>query len=272
MFCHIRASRQLILGLTENALKSRKDDHNHRLLELVLEVYSYLVLTNNITPFGAIEGRNLPYDSILTRLGGINYFGTSGVIFGGSHGLFEMLPSIGKLSSRRLTEQHRQRPSHQSLEMYNALHDQLARWEPPEPESSDPLWLLQRRTFLSVCHDSVSIYLEMAMSCSTIDDPLIHHKIQAYLDAIMLKLKTLSNSPFETVLLWPMLIAGSCMVCADQRESLRVALRSNRFQMKHSFQAAALLESVWWDPDERIYGPYGLSVMMKKYDINIGMA
>lgn len=269
MFSHLRASRQLILELANSPLQSSTND-DIRLLSFVLEIYHYFVLTNNVTPFGAITSRTLPHDTFLNDvLGTTMQCDMDEAIFGGSYGLFEFLPSIAALASRRLTEKQ---PSQESLEMYQALHARIAEWESPEPLIFDQKWQTQRQSALELCREAVLLSTETAMFPHAQWDSLIRGRVLGHVDTIMLYAEHVSGSPYETILLCPLIIAGSCMVRSDHRQCLQSRLRTTRFHMNNCVQAAKLLELVWNDPNERIYGPYGLSVVMQRHSINLGIS
>lgn len=268
MFSHLRASRQLILQLANSPLQSSTND-NGRLFSFLLEIYRYLVLINNITPFGAIESRTLPQDEFLDDIvDTMAQFDTCGAIFGGSHGLFKVLPSIAVLAARRLTEKD---PSRASSEMYQALHVRITGWESTDPIVLDQKWQSQREAALELCREAALLYLETAMFPRSLNDTLTRTKILDHVDTIMLYAEQVSESPCETILLCPLMIAGSCMGRTDHRKRLQAGLRSTRFRMNHCVQAASLLESVWNSPSEHVFGPYGLGVVMRHHGINLGV-
>ncbi|KAF9888872.1 hypothetical protein FE257_008241 [Aspergillus nanangensis] len=270
MFYHLRAARHLILTLIESPLCTPTDE-NGRLFGFVLEIYCFLALANNITPFGAIGSRTLPHDLFLHSLGKMSCFNTFGAIFGGSHGLFELLPLISMLSTRRVTEDDSS-PSLESLQIHHNLCIKITEWRPPQVPSSDRAWQMQRASAMEVWRNAVLIYLETAMFHHTLGEATTRGRIRSYIDAVISNMEQVSGSPFETIFLWPIMVTGSCMMREDQRELLRTGLRSSRFHMKHCLQGALLLELVWKEPNERIFGPFGLSVMMQKHGINFGIA
>lgn len=269
MFSHLRATRQVVVRLANSPLTSSTTENGH-LFSFVLEIYRYLILSNNIIPLGSINCRALPQDTFLDDIfGTMSHFDTYGVIFGGSHGLFEILRDIAALAARRLTEQNF---SQESLEIHRALHIQITEWKPPESAVSNPKWQFQRRAALKLCRESALLYLETAMVPDALSDTLALAKIQEYVDNIMLYAEQASGSPYETILLCPLMITGSCMLRADQRRLLQASLRSNRFHMDHCLRAASLLEQVWNDPSGRMFGPYGLAIMMRRCGINLSIA
>lgn len=269
MFSHLRANRQVIVRLANSPLTSSTTD-NGRLFSFVLEIYRYLVLSNNIIPLGSINCRTLPQDTFLDDIfGTMSHFDTYGVIFGDSHGLFEILPDIAALAARRLTEQNF---SQASLETHRALHIQITEWKPPESAVPNPKWQFQQTAALGLCREAALLYLETAMVPDALSDTLALAKIQEYVDNIMLYAEQAAGSAYETILLCPLMITGSCMLRADQRRLLQASLRSNRFHMHHCLEAASLLEQVWNDPSGRVFGPYGLAIMMRRRGINLSIA
>lgn len=269
MFSHLRASRQIFLQLANSPLASSTND-NARLFSFVLEIYRYFILSNNIIPYGSIDCRTLPQDPFLDDiLGTMNHFDTCGVIFGDSHGLFEILPCIAVLAARRLTEPT---PSQASLEMHQALHVRITEWKPPVSVVPNQKWQAQREPALSLCREAALLYLETAMTPDALNDTLALAKIQNYIDNIMLHAEQADGSPYETIFLGPLIIAGSCMLQRGQRQLLLASLRSNRFHMNHCLRAASLIEQLWDDPSGRIFGPSGLAIIMRRRGINLGIA
>ena len=269
MFNHLRASRQIILRLADSPLPSSTND-NGRLFAFILEIYRYFILSNNIVPYGSINCRTIPQDTFLDDiLGKMSHFDTWGFVFGDSHGLFGILPSIAVLAARRLTEEN---ASQASLEMYQALHVQITEWKPPKSTVSSLKFQFHREAALSLCREATFLYLETAMVPDASNDTQTLAKIQKYLDNIVLYAESAAGSSYETIFLGPLIIAGSCMLRSDQRQLLQASLQSNRFQMNHCSRAASLLELLWNDPSGRVFGPYGLAIIMRRYGMNLGIA
>ncbi|KAJ5657536.1 uncharacterized protein N7484_001185 [Penicillium longicatenatum] len=269
MFNHLRASRQIILRLADSPLPSSIND-NGRLFAFILEIYRYFILSNNIIPYGSLDCRTVPLDLFLDDiLGTMSHFDTWGFMLGDSHGLFRIIPSIAILSARRLTEE---KVSQASLEMYQELHVQITEWKPAASTIPDRKLQFQREMALNFCREATFLYLETAMVPDTLSDTQTLAKIQNYLDNIIFYAKQAAGSPYETIFLGPLLIAGSCMLQPEQRQLLLAGLRSNRFQMQHCLLAASLLEHLWNDPSGRVFGPYGLAIIMRRNGMNLGVA
>lgn len=269
MFYHLRASREIILRLADSPLASMTND-NGRLFAFILEVYRYFILSNNIIPYGSMKCRTLPQDTFLDDiLGKMSHFDTWGFVFGDSHGVFGILPSIAVLAARRLTEQN---ASQASLETYQALHAQITEWNPPESTVTSQKPQFQRKMALNLCREATLLYLETAMVPDASSDTQTLAKVQKYIDNIIYYAEQAAGSPYETIFLGPLIIAGSCMLRPDQRQLLLAALRSNRFRMNHCLRAASLLEHLWKDSSGRVFGPYGLAIVMRRYGMNLGIA
>ncbi|KAJ5160465.1 fungal-specific transcription factor domain-containing protein [Penicillium canariense] len=99
-FTHLRASRHIVLEL-RNKRHQIKTDAERKLYGFVMELYAYFVLCNGITPFGMNENRALIYDSFLQSLDDLKDFGAFGVMFGGGHGLFEIISSISLFAAQQ---------------------------------------------------------------------------------------------------------------------------------------------------------------------------
>ncbi|KAJ5801479.1 transcriptional regulator family: Fungal Specific TF [Penicillium psychrosexuale] len=269
MFSHLRASRQIIIQLANSSLPSSIND-NGRLFAFVLEIYRFFILSNNIVPYGSINRRTVPQDTFLDGiLGTMNHFDTWGVVFGDTHGLFEILPDIAVLAARRLTERT---PSQASLEMHLALYARITEYKPPDSAVTGQKSQPQRDTALSLCREATLLYLRTAMVPDASNDTVTLAKVQKHIDNIMLYAEQAAGSPYETIFLGPLVIAGSCMLRTEQRQSLLDGLRSNRFHMQHCLQAALLLEQLWNDLSGRVFGPYGLAITMRRRGINLGIA
>jgi hypothetical protein len=199
----------------------------------------------------------------------MNHFDTCGVIFGDSHGLFEILPCIAVLAARRLTEKN---TSQESLDMHQALHVRITEWKTPESAVINQKWQAQREPALNLCREATLLYLETAMTPDALSDSLALARIQNHIDSIVLYAEQAAGSPYETIFLGPLIITGSCMLQPDQRQLLLTRLRSNRFHMNHCLRAASLLEQLWDDPSGRIFGPSGLAIIMRRCGINLGIA
>lgn len=152
-------------------------------------------------------------------------------------------------------------------------HDTLAhaidRWTFPD-QSSDPDPRDRKKAAEALRH-GLRIYLATAFCGSVVSDPKVICAMQDEVDMIISIIQDLSDLQYLATLLWPILIAASCMVKDDQRAEVAAALSQSHYQMSHLSMAVNLLEKLWKDKDQRAYGPYGLYFIMEKYGIHFSI-
>ncbi|KAH8900741.1 hypothetical protein GQ53DRAFT_633146 [Thozetella sp. PMI_491] len=271
VFAHLRASRQLILELLQGPAQC-KNEEDQDLRGFVLETYAYLVLVANITPYGIVEGRTLPFDDFVTSLESLQQYKTFGTFMGCGYSLFEKIADVSRFSTRRLHEEKSGGVSQESLDTYEALLSSITSWEPTDSGPDASSWEAYRAIAGEVYKHALLIYLKASMCGTVVDNPKVICDIQQYIDICLGLLLKLDRSPFSTIMMWPLMIVGSCLIRVDQRLDLRERCQNSSFQMTHVSKAADLLQLVWEDPDKRSYGPYGLQLAMEKHGINFGMA
>jgi hypothetical protein len=239
-----------------------------------MELYSYIVLCNTITPFGMNCNRTLVHDSFLQSLDDLRDLGAFGVMFGGGHSLFELISLISLFAAHKEsfplmggdTDSER-------YVIYEQLKGRIINWNPPAMDSSgtDHDVMSGRKATLELCRQALLIFLETAISpLSKYDSARIHH-LQPLLHVAMSYLPHVVPSKFSTITMWPLMIIGSCLVEEDQRRAMKNILTHNHYMMRNTAQASNLLELLWVDPDEYAFGPYGLGLLMKNYQLDYGV-
>ena len=272
IFPHLRATRQLILDL-QKRLANGGLVEDKKLQGFVLEVYAYLALVSNIIPYGIVQERTLPLDPFITSLGGLKEYETFGIFFGCCHSLFELIPSISVLATKRLREEELSMRSEETVSMYNGLLSRLEEWRAPplDPEMAE--WKSAHIATGKMYRHALFAYLKAAMCGSVVDNPKVIYQLQQHIDEVWPILDEVRNSPYGTTILWPLLIIGSCVVREDQRHSLRNRLESpGQWRMSQVIQALRLLNLLWDSNDRHAFGPYGLYFTMKEHGINFCMA
>ncbi|KAL6358360.1 hypothetical protein LRP88_08545 [Fusarium phalaenopsidis] len=239
---------------------------------LGLELYSYLVVTNCLTPYGLLTERTFPLDPFVTSLDSLSHYQTFGIMFAGLHGLFELIPQASLLFGQRLTEQEAgaDEPSPGCVELHDTIQRRLQDWNVSQA-TTDSFHDKDSMTNVSeALRHSIEIYLIAAMQGSSILSSGIISQLQDHVDIIFGSGRKLHQSQWTATLMWPSLIAGSCTTQEDQQQSLSRTLRNSRYRMKHSIRASNLLQRLWDDPDPLMYGPYGLYLAISKHDITFG--
>lgn len=238
-----------------------------------LEVYFYLVLVNSITPYGRDEARTLPFDTFLTSLEFLKEYETFGVFFGCGQGLFETIPKISVLATTRLAEEECGECSQQSRTTYETLVDTLEKWHSPPVAFEMAEWEAEHIMTGEIYRQSLLAFLKASMCGSVVNNPKVLVAIQHHIDIAYPLFDRAAGSPFITIILWPIMILGSCLICEHQRKSLAYRLQfETRIDICQVVEARRLLETLWNEEDERAYGPYGLYFVMQKYHVNFSMA
>lgn len=270
-FTHLRASRHLILRLRKNShlLTSSAE---RKLFGFVAEVYSYIVLSNSITPFNMNCNRTLIYDSFLQSLDDLRDLGAFGVMFSGFHSLFELISSVSLFAG----EQDTQPSIGTSLppdryETYKQLKMRIGHLDLSAIEHPYTEVLPGHSTALGVFRIALLVFLETAVSPFSKHDLVRTHHLQSLLDQAVHYLPEMLASNYSCILMWPIMVIGSCLVKEDQRNVITHLLIHNHYFMRNTAQASVLLQLLWDDPDEYAFGPYGLGLLMRRHGLDYGV-
>ncbi|KIW13607.1 hypothetical protein PV08_08797 [Exophiala spinifera] len=268
IFMHLRACRVLIHGFLNGHIAPLTGDCKS-LFGFSIEIYAYLLFSNTLTPYGMLQERTLPYDSFLMSLDVLTQYQTFGTMFAGAHGLFQLIPLLSLLHSNRLNEQEVGEVSESSILISNQLYDLILHWDLSECEDDCDGHEASRRQLAAECYRyALEICLLTAMAGTEVTDITTIYRIETLTRAIMVTVEQLSGSSYCASMLWPLMIAGSCMINYRHQNKLEEMLRNSRYQMRHTVSAAELLCLLWKEDSQHVYGPYGLSVVMKKYNMN----
>ncbi|KAL5612918.1 hypothetical protein BROUX41_004005 [Berkeleyomyces rouxiae] len=269
IFPHLRAFRSLLLSL-QDEMPSSFTSVEEKLQGSMLEIYSYLVLVANITPYGLDENRTLPFDSFLfslrDKVAGLE---SSGVIFSSIDGLFSLIPCVSLLARQRLEEPENE-PSTGLMRKFAELEQRIGAWEPPTDNTV--IWDAERDSLASVYRHALLIYLKTARCGTVVGDVRVIQDVQEHVNSAIATLMSLAMSTMCAVLLWPVMIVGSCLIIKPQQNMVYEGLRYSRYKTANVLQAIELLEKLWRDPAPEAYGPYGLHYVMKKTGISLCMS
>ncbi|OGM40773.1 hypothetical protein ABOM_011131 [Aspergillus bombycis] len=270
-FTHLRAGRHLILRLRNNS-HQLMSSAERKLLGFATEVYSYIVLSNSITPFNMNGNRTLIYDSFLQSLDDLRGLGAFGVMFSGFHSLFELISCVSLFAG----EQDALPSTGTSIppgryETYNQLkmrigHPDLSALEHPDTEV-----LPGHSTALRMFRIALLVFLETAVVPFSKHDSVRVHHVQSLLDGAVHDLPGMIASNYSCLLMWPMMVIGSCLMKEEQRNVITHLLIHNHYLMKNTAQASVLLQLLWDDPDEYAFGPYGLGLLMRRHGLDYGV-
>jgi len=267
VFTHLRATRHLIL-----IVKSSTHDplHGNLAFGLILETYAYLALVQNITPYGLLDSRELPLDDFITSLRHLEQYETYGTHLSCGYDIFECILPIAMLARRRLDESASHADaSLQIRKAYETLHAQLGS-------------LVQHNMLSKTLSDCRSVYvsalyifLETGLHNPLMPDEHSLSVIQSHIDSILNLTPSICETPYGTIMLWPLMIASSCMTRNEQQDLVRYRfLNTPQWRISQVVTAVRVLRLLWEKRHvgESTFGPYGLYEVMKEHDINFSMA
>uniref|UniRef100_A0A0B7KCT4 Zn(2)-C6 fungal-type domain-containing protein n=2 Tax=Bionectria ochroleuca TaxID=29856 RepID=A0A0B7KCT4_BIOOC len=277
-FKHLHACRRLILSLLgDGSTKSASSIINSERLSFSIELYRYLVFSNTLTPYGITSERSLPLDPFLTNIEEPQMRGPLSFepIFAGTCGLFRLVPLISVIASQRLNEESRglDSPSPSLVRMSDDLYDRIQSWRlDPRYQEGDADRREQISRVAEMIRLGLYIYLRSALAGSVISDAADLCAIQEYISQLYSYAHVVLPSQYTVILLWPVVIAGSCTLIPDEQNVLLREIYSMKYGMKHMAIVGDVLQLLWDDPDPRAYGPYGLHFIMQKHALSVGLA
>lgn len=266
MLQHLRACRELVRRLLTQPQSSNIDQES---LGFSLELYAYLSIINSLASYRSIGKLAQPYDTFLTSLDELSSYSTFGSMFGGCHSLYELIPNISQLGVECLAGEmilgDDWIPSAKLRLCYEAIEQRIAAWTlPPSADSFAQHEATDITTAAEAIRHGLYIYLMTSFCGSMGLDPVAQSKIGAQADIVLALATSVNDMRSRTILLWPCIIAGSCMINKEQQKRLMYALLHSGFDMKHLFSLCDMLELMWSDDDVSAYGPYGLYLTMEK--------
>ncbi|OQE40268.1 hypothetical protein PENCOP_c006G00201 [Penicillium coprophilum] len=270
-FSHLRAGRHLILHLRRNSNRFTLTGER-KLLGFVSEVYSYIVLSNSITPSDMDCNRTVVHDPFLRSLDDLREFGAFGVMFNGVHKLFELIPHLSRLARNQGSQLSMGDNLDQNI--YGTYHqpmiriDYLGTLAREQPETK---MLSAHSTFLDFFRIALLAFLETTIPPISRNDSMRLHHLQPYLDLALSHLPRVVLSTYSCISMWPIMVIGSCLVKDEQRELITNILSNNHYLMRNTAQGSDLLRLLWNDPDEYFIGPHGLGLLMQKRGLNYGV-
>lgn len=271
MFRHLHASREIIVEIQNRQSTELLGSDAANEFGLSLELYTYIIITNCLTPYGILQERIFPLDPFITSPNCLAVYSTFGTMFAGLHDLFALIPQISLLFGCRLMEQESGTfgPTAAYVELHEKLQSRLRGWNCSHRDLVSPSSTVSQGDqgrVTKILQIGIEIYLVAAMEGSSLLNPKIVCQFQSYVDVIYGLGFDLDNSQWAAILLWPIIMAGSCVIQKQQQETLYKALVQSRYRMNHNLRASELLQRLWDNQDPLVYGPYGVYLMISKYN------
>lgn len=239
----------------------------------MLEVYFWLVVVNCITPYREDDTRAIAFDSFFDSLEFLKEYDTFGFFLSPGQGLFELIPRASVLAMRTLTEEKSRRTRPETEAAYITLENEVMQWQSPTVASEMSDWEAEHNATGEIFRQALLIFIKASKCGSLIKSPKVIVAIQRHIDIAMPLFGPVLKSLFNTLLLWPVMIIGSCLICDHQRKYvIRQLHEEKRVDVRQVREAAKLLTCLWEDTDDRSYGPFGLHLVMKKRQMNFGLS
>ncbi|KAB8221054.1 fungal-specific transcription factor domain-containing protein [Aspergillus novoparasiticus] len=262
---HIRAGKQVVCQLLST---SSKTSSSRTLCGLTFELYTYVALVASPTPYtNGTESELDTRTSLLPSWDIIRNYGIFGIIVSPIYQCLEVIPRVVALCTRRQAEMTFNECSAESwaefesvigmIETIEFADDVLAATLNPEDGPS--------LSVSAVYRHALTIFAYDAMWCGTLtgDERRLSIVREHALSALAL-IPTLMDTHFKNILLWPAIVAGSCLLKKEERDILR-SLLSNGEPISVVMKMKAMLESLWAETDPLYFGPYGLQKHMRSH-------
>lgn len=227
-------------------------------LGLGLELYTYVSIVNCLTSYGLPDTWRVPLPMVSESFGCLSSHDTIGDMFNGCHRLFNIIPQVTYLAGLCLSHQRR-------------LNDWDPDWKPPESLAAKDTRCYQIRLAAEVVKHALKVYLSTAMLGATPPSPTVWAHIQSEILKAYSLFRHISSTESLTILLWPLVVLGSCTVRADHQDLLIRGLTTSCFEMRHLSQICEVLRLLWNDPDPLAFGPRGLYLTTQKHGLSISI-
>jgi hypothetical protein len=259
-FYHLRASRQFVLSLLK---KLRKYYGKEELSEyaFLVEVYSFLASISNITFNSISEERAVPYDASVYPVDDWTENKTDRVMLGCATTLFKLIPQVCQFGRERFLEEGTpSSPSDHITASYEYFQSQIRGWKPPLqfnqkeaiPGTLDVAYIYQ---------EALLIYLHAGFYASDVSHPEFCKKVAPSVIRIFSLMESIPQVPptvgLWSTLLWPLMMVGSCLTSLSHKKQWLEIYRQSPCKMAIMDRAVELLDLVWEQDNDVVFGPYG---------------
>lgn len=273
---HIRAGKTFVRQLLS---PSSKTTSPRELCGLAFELYTYLALVASPTPYN--NGTKSELDtrsSLLPSWDMLKNYGIFGVIVSPIYQCLEVIPRVVALCTRRQTEMTFDECSPKSWMEFVSLIGIIETTGFSDDDDYDalgPALAPEHRLSLSVSavyRHALAIFAYNAMWCGAIArDESRLSTVQGHALSALALILSLMHTHLRNVLLWPIIVVGSCLLHEEERDIIR-SLSSNREPVFLVMKMKNMLESLWAENDPVFFRPYGLQKHMLSHQSVIYLA
>lgn len=238
-------------------------------LAFLTELYAFSAITANVTlhtKFAAMN-RDIPTDDFLSSdaLQNLNKGNASyGVLFGAAHKLLALILPI-RDAAHRLS--HSPNPTTHQKEL-QAFETQIRNSGTGVLRASPTA----SEVAAAIYQQALFVFLHTTFHGTAPPTPALYAKIDPCVDRLFdLMQNILPGSAVITTLMWPALIIGSCVRKSGQQAVLSAYMAALPLRMGSCQRMQEVLACLFeaQKGDERVYGPYGLEIVMRRMDVNI---
>ncbi|SPJ72853.1 uncharacterized protein FTOL_02582 [Fusarium torulosum] len=272
IYHHLKASREYITLL---ASAPQSNNELEYMRGFILELYAYHAIKLAISPRNMNSEQTVEIDPSVHSLNVLDGYKTRGCLLGFGQRLFEMIPEISQLVEARREEELLDPNMPSALQtQYECIIARLQAFDPYQ-ENFDSLGPRQERAGATIIYqNALMVYLHSAFHVDLLADPGMEAEIETRIDKVMPFFYALfvGESPYRRMLLWPGVIMASCSRRQEHIHVFRRGLIGKATRTPGAVKTGAhLVELLWSDPDPRAFGPRGLSYIMTKHDISLGL-
>lgn len=242
------------------------------MLDLLTEIYAYFAITTNIT-LHSDSNQKIHQDSFLSSevlcslsRGTGNY----GVLFGSAHELFALINPIAQSAREFLSHPNDDKRSTQLLQ----YEKQILSWKyapssptPLAPQMQSPPVVDPYDLAGQIYQHALLIFLHTMFHGAHLPTPSLISTVKLHVALTFALCSTIPRSAFiQTTLLWPVLIASSCLQDSSTRADILEMLQRLPYTTGSIKRMFEFLSILWreMDADENVYGPWGIEKTMIK--------
>ncbi|KAE9373348.1 hypothetical protein N431DRAFT_373734 [Stipitochalara longipes BDJ] len=274
IFYHLRASRQFVLSLMKN-LRQYYGKEELSEYAFLIEVYSYLASISNITFNSISEERAITYDASVYSVNNWTENEMDGVMFGCASALFQLIPQICQFGRERFFEETQTAaPSDQIVDSYKYFQAQICGWKPPLHFNEKDA-ISGTLDVANIYQEALLIYLHAGFYASDVLNSDLRKKTDASIIRILFLMESIPQVPptvsLWSTILWPFMMVGSCLTTISHKKRLLEIYRQSPCKMAILDRAVHLLDLIWEQDNNSVFGPYGMEMVMKQHKINFCM-